>query len=153
MGRNPLPSNQSLKLFLPRESQEEKLLRQGHSTHQTHWKKPGDTGNSCDTKKAGNSFCLKRVKTAILFRRISLWDFFFFSCPNIPLVHTGETLDSGNTSSNRSRHFLRSLGIGSDGGQPGGLCRGRWLLCVCSPHPHFHGPNLSRCRGEAGRQT
>lgn len=78
MGRNPLPSNQSLKLFLPRESQEEKLLRQGHSTHQTHWKKPGDTGNSCDTKKAGNSFCLKRVKTAILFRRISLWDFFFF---------------------------------------------------------------------------
>lgn len=79
MGRNPLPSNQSLKSFLPRESQEEKLLRQGHSTHQTHWKKPGDTGNSCDTKKAGNSFCLKRVKTAILFRRISLWDFFFLA--------------------------------------------------------------------------
>lgn len=93
MGRSPLPSNQSLKSFLPRESQEEKFLRQGHSTHQTHWKKSGDTCYSCDTKKAGNSFCLKRVKTAILFRRISLYD--FFSCPNIPLVHTGETLDSG----------------------------------------------------------
>lgn len=38
MGRSPLPSNQSLKSLLPQESQEEKLLRQGHSTHQTHWK-------------------------------------------------------------------------------------------------------------------
>lgn len=60
--KNPLPPNQSLKPSFPQESQEEKHLQEGHSTRQTHWEKNQETlGYSFDTKKSGNSFCLKRL--------------------------------------------------------------------------------------------
>lgn len=76
MGQKPAPHKVSPKTTSPpRVRGEMPTLGSQYSLH-TLGGNQETLGYSFDTKKSGNSFCLKRVKTAILFRRISLYVFF-----------------------------------------------------------------------------
>lgn len=160
MGRKPAPSKSIPKTTSPPRVRRRNTYDRVTALSKHIGKNQETLGYSFDTKRFGNSFCLQRVSKDSHFVQKDfpvMYVFFCFSsCPNISLVHTGQTPDSLKTLLCMVRvTVLRSPGAGSDGRWPCRLCKGQHatphllsLLISCSTVPNSH-----KWEDEAGRQA
>lgn len=109
--KKPLPPNQSLKPPLPQESGGE-IPTTGSQHSPNTLEKPRRHLVTVLTLKSLESFCLKRVRQPFCSEG---FPWMSSSCPNVPLVHVGETPDSSEDTYLTVRP-CQEAGAGSAGG-------------------------------------